>query len=94
MNFTSEQITQYVRIALYWAFGVLATLGVTMPESTKLLITSILGTGATLVWTYFGTRLQAKIDEVAKAAEVQKIVVANPATAAMSPSSKVVVGRP
>lgn len=93
MNVTSEQITQYVRIALYWVFGVLATLGVTMPESTKLLVTSVVGTGATLVWTYFGTRLQAKINEVAKAAEVQKIVVSDPQTVALAPSSKVVAGR-
>ena len=89
---TSEQIQQYVRIGLYWCFGALATYGVSVPDGAKGVAVAIVGTLATLAWTAYGTRLTAKINEIAKSPDVQKIVVSDPATANAVPSSKVVSG--
>ena len=46
MNFTSYQVQQYVRIALYWLFGALGTYGVAVPDNSKALIVSVIGTVA------------------------------------------------
>ena len=43
MNFTSYQVQQYVRIALYWLFGALGTYGVAVPDNSKALIVSVIG---------------------------------------------------
>lgn len=89
---TSEQIQQYVRVALYWIFGALASYGVAVPDQAKGIAIAIVGTLATLAWTAYGTRLNAKINEIAKSPDVQKIVVADPVKAGEIPSDKVVSG--
>lgn len=89
---TSEQVQQYVRIALYWCFGALGSYGVTVPDGAKTLAIAIVGSLATLAWTAYGSRLNAKINEIAKSPDVQKIVVSDPAKVNAIPSDKVVVG--
>lgn len=92
MNFTSYQVQQYVRIALYWLFGALGTYGVAVPDNSKALIVSVIGTVANLAWTMWGTRLNALIGQIATSPDVKKIVVADPAMEAAVPSAKVVSG--
>lgn len=89
MNLTSEQFQQYVRVALYWVFGALASHGVSVGDSYKQLAVAIIGTLATLAWTLYGTRLNALLAQVAKSPDVQEIKT-TPAVANAVPSEKVV----
>lgn len=72
---TSQSVQQYVRIFLYWAFGALASYGVTTPDSTKTLLLSIGGFAANLVWTVYGTRLNALLQQVKEKSGVQEVQI-------------------
>ncbi len=89
---TAAGFQQYVRIALYMIFAMLAKQGYSVPDSTTALIAGIVGILATLAWTVYGTRLNALIAAVAASPDVKKIIVADPAQASAVPSPKVVSG--
>lgn len=89
---TAAGFQQYVRIALYMIFAMLAQHGYTVPDSTTTLIAGIVGVVATLAWTVYGTRLNALIAAVAASPGVQKVVV-TPAIADAVPSDKVTPGK-
>jgi len=75
MNLNSQSIQQYVRIALYWAFGALGTYGVSVPDDKRAMIVSIAGTFATLAWTMYGTRLNGLLEQIKAKAGVQEVQV-------------------
>lgn len=89
---TAAGFQQWVRIALYIVFTTLAQHGYTVPDSTATLIVGVAGIVGTLIWTAYGTRLNALIAAVAASPDVAKIVVANPAKAGAIASDKVVSG--
>jgi hypothetical protein len=72
---SSQDIQQYVRIALYYGFGVLGTIGVTVPGNTKALVGSIVGALANLAWTVYGTRLNGLLEQVKAKSGVQGVEV-------------------
>ena len=78
-------LQRYVRVALYYIFGALATYGVSVPDNKKALIASILGTVANVVWTIYGTKLSALLTEIqAKGGVTAVNVTVDPAV--ISPS--------
>ena len=67
MQLTSEDIQRYARIALQWGAGFLVSHGMLTQGASW--IEPAIGFGvtiATFLWTLYGTRVQAKINEVAK----------------------------
>lgn len=86
---TSLQVTQYIRIALYWLFGALASYGVNVSDGAKQIAVAVVGTAVTLAWTAYGTRINALIAEVAKSPDVKQITTSD-ATAQVIPDPKVV----
>lgn len=72
---TSQNIQQYVRIALYYIFGALATYGTTVPDGTKTLIISIVGALANLAWTIYGTRLNGLLEQIKEKSGVEAVEV-------------------
>jgi hypothetical protein len=82
---TSQNIQQYVRIALYWLFGALASHGMTVQDGTKTMIVGVAGALATLAWTAYGTRLNGLLEQIKEKAGVESIEVkVNPAVIAPS----------
>ena len=75
MNLNSQQIQQYVRIILYWAFGALGSYGVSIPDNRRALIVSVVGSLATLVWTAYGTRLNGLLEQIKAKTGVQEISI-------------------
>lgn len=64
MNFTSQQVQKYTRIALQYVAAYLITKGVIDPNATWLApLTGLLVGLATLGWTIYGGRISARIDE-------------------------------
>lgn len=72
---TSQSFQQYVRIFLYLLFSSLTTYGITTPEATKTMILSIAGILANLMWTAYGTRLNALLMQVKEKTGVQEIQI-------------------
>jgi hypothetical protein len=68
-------VQRYVRVALYYLFGSLATYGVTVPDSKKTLIISVVGVVANLIWTAYGTKLSALLTEIQKKGGVSAVNV-------------------
>lgn len=63
-NITSQDIQRYVRIALQWVAGYLTTKG--MIDQNASWVTPLIGIlvgAATLGWTVYGMRIQAKLNE-------------------------------
>lgn len=75
MGITSEAIQRWTRVALYYGFGLLAGVGVSLGGSTKELIISIIGGLATMAWTKYGSSLNSMLTEVEKTAGVEKVEV-------------------
>jgi hypothetical protein len=71
----SQSFQQYVRIFLYYAFGALATYGVTVPDNTKALVVSIVGVAANFLWTLWGTRLNGLLEQIKAKSGVEAIEV-------------------
>lgn len=86
-SLTSEQIQSYVRIALYFIAGNLVQRGI-VTSGTLELVAGLLGGLAVFGWTLWGSRLEAKIAEIAKFEEVKKVEV-KPEIAEAIPSPKV-----
>lgn len=72
---TSQNIQQYVRIALYWLFSALAAHGMAVPDGTKAMVAGIVGGLATLAWTAYGTRLNGLLEQIKEKAGVEAIEV-------------------
>jgi hypothetical protein len=89
---TAAGFQQWVRIALYIAFTSLANYGVVVPDNTRTLVAGVAGILGTLIWTAYGTRLNALIAAVAASPDVAKVVVSDPAKAGAIANDKVVVG--
>lgn len=71
---TSEDVQRYARIAIYWGAGFLAQRGVGIDGSYVDLIAAVAVTGINFAWSVYGMRINAKIAELSKYAEVKKIV--------------------
>jgi hypothetical protein len=71
----SETIQRYVRVAIYYICGALGTYGVTVPDSTKALIVSIVAVVANLAWTVWGTKLSNLLSEVQAKSGVNSVAV-------------------
>lgn len=67
MQFTSENIQRYARMALHWVAAALVSRGVISPDATWLepVIGALVGL-ASFAWSLYGNSVQAKINEVAK----------------------------
>lgn len=69
----AQSFQQYVRILLYSGFGALANYGITTPDATKSMIASVAGFAATFVWTLYGTRLNAMLEQIKATTGVQAV---------------------
>jgi hypothetical protein len=88
MKITSEAVQRYARIVLYWLAGAAISHGI----GNQSMVEPAVGIGVTLatfIWTIYGNRIVAKINEIAKADVVQNVVVTDPSVAAAAPSAKV-----
>jgi hypothetical protein len=86
MQITSEDFQRYLRTALQWLAGALVSYGMISPTATW--VQPAIGAAITLgsfIWTIYGNRVQAKINEVAKLDVVERVKVSDPATAAAGP---------
>lgn len=72
---TLEQAQSYIRIALYTLFGFLGNYAITVPDSTKTLIVTIVGFLVTFAWTLWGNRLSAILADAKARAGVDEVVV-------------------
>lgn len=64
MSFTTEDLLRYLRIALQWAAAALVTHGVGSSGLWEPIIGVVIGI-VTFLWTMYGNRIQAKVNEVA-----------------------------
>ncbi len=71
----SQDVQQYVRIALYQLWAVLGTYGITLGGGTKELVGAFVGTLATLAWTIYGSRISARLEDIKNRAGVQSIEI-------------------
>jgi hypothetical protein len=86
MQLTTEDFQRYLRIFLQWAAGALISYGFVKPDATW--IAPAIGMAMTLgsfLWTLYGNRVQAKINEVAKLDVVTSVKVSSKAVAAAAP---------
>lgn len=88
MNITSEQVQAYTRIIIYWLAGFAVNYG-WLASDKKAAVVGAAVTMANLVWTIYGSRFLAKINELAKYDTVKAIVVTTEDVAKATPSSKV-----
>jgi hypothetical protein len=86
---TTEDVQRYARIGIYWICGWLASRGVHTDGAYVELAAGVAGTLANFGWTLYGNQISAKLAEVAKYAEVKKVVVHDPELATDVPSPKV-----
>lgn len=90
-SLTSENLQRYVRIGLQWLAGYLVTAGMIQPNATWVQPAIGLAVGfASLIWTAYGNRLAAKINEIAKADVVNTVVLNNKTVAESIPAENVV----
>lgn len=88
MQITTEDFQRYLRVFLQWLAGALVSYGMVSPTATW--VQPAIGaaiTVLTFVWTLYGNRVQAKINEVAKLDVVDKVKVNDPLTAAAGPTN-------
>lgn len=66
MHISNEDVQRYGRIVLQWIAAALVSRGAISPDASWLepTIGALLGI-ATLIWTVYGNRIQAKVNEVA-----------------------------
>lgn len=70
---TSEDFQRYVRIAFYFVTGNLVQRGY-MSDGSVELYAGIVLFAANIIWSVYGMRLQAKLQEISKYAEVTKVI--------------------
>ena len=85
---TSEQVQQYIRVVIYWAAGFAVNYG-WISNSDKAFYIGMAVSGLNLAWTVYGTRLVAKLNELAKYKVVQAVVVTDADLAKATPSPKI-----
>lgn len=89
MQFTSEAVQRYVRIALQYLAATLMTHGVVSPSATWVEPAIGLGVGvATFLWTVYGNRVNALLAQAAKVPNTT--IVTDKATAEAIPAANVV----
>ena len=91
-NMTSEDVQRYVRIALQWLASSLVTYGYIKPGATW--VPQAIGAAvglASLIWTLYGNRIVAKLNEIAKTNGGKIVVVTTPELADATPASPNVV---
>lgn len=72
---TSEAIQRWTRVGLYVGFGALANYGVNVSNGVKELAISSLGIAATVLWTVYGSRMNAMLSEIGKIRGVEEALV-------------------
>lgn len=88
MQITSEDFQRYLRIVLQWAAGALVSYGMVTPEATWLAPAVGLGVSiGSFLWTLYGNRVQAKINEVAKLDVVSSVKVTSVSVATAAPDN-------
>lgn len=73
---TAEDIQRYVRIAGYWITGWLTSRGVAVEGTWIELIGGPVGGAVLLAWSIYGMRVNAKIIELKKLAQIPETPVA------------------
>lgn len=74
---TSEAIQRWVRVALYYGWGLLGAWGASdSGQSIKAIVASGVGFLLTAAWTKYGSSLNAMLTEVEKTEGVKKVEVA------------------
>ncbi len=66
MNISPEEFQRYLRVALQWIAGALVSYGAIKPDATW--VAPAIGMAITVgsfLWTLYGNRIQAKVNEVA-----------------------------
>lgn len=90
-NITSEDIQRYARIGLQWLAAYLVTHGAISPTASWVQpAIGVLVGAATLGWTLYGNRIQAKINEIAKQDVVVGMVLKDQTIADNTPTAKVI----
>lgn len=88
MQLTTEDFQRYLRIFLQWLAGALVSYGFIKPDATWLAPTIGMAiTAGSFIWTLYGNRVQAKINEVAKLDVVEKVTVNSVAVATAAPAN-------
>jgi hypothetical protein len=88
MQITTEDFQRYLRIFLQWLASALVSYGFIKPEATW--VTPAIGAviaGGSFIWTMYGNRVQAKINEVAKLDVVASVKVTDKETAEKAPAN-------
>lgn len=89
MQFTSETVQRYVRIALQYLAAALVTRGVVSPSATWIEPAIGLGVGiATFLWTVYGNRVNALLAQAAKVPNTT--IITDKAAAEAIPAANVV----
>jgi hypothetical protein len=71
----SQEIQQWVRIALYLFWGALGNYGANVSQDRKALIASILGAACTVAWTVWGSKLTNLLERVKASSGVEQVEV-------------------
>lgn len=88
MQITTEDFQRYLRIVLQWAAGALVSYGLITPDATWLApAIGMAMTAGSFLWTLYGNRVQAKINEVAKLDVVDAVKVNSVSTAKAAPAN-------
>lgn len=86
-KFTPEFLARNVRVALFWATGILVGKGYIESSYTEVIVGVVMST-VTWAWSLWGNRLIARINEIAGSDNL--IVVAPDEVAQQAPSPSVV----
>ena len=88
-NITSEDVQRYARIALQYLAAYLMTHGMIKPNASWVEPAIGLGVGiATFIWTLYGNRIVAKLNEIAKVPGT--VIITTPELAGPDTSTNVV----
>src|SRR4051794_11185699 len=88
VQITTEDFQRYLRIFLQWAAGALVSYGMVAPDATWLMPSVGLAVSVgSFLWTLYGNRVQAKINEVAKLDVVSSVKVNSVAVATAAPDN-------
>lgn len=86
---SSDDVTKYLRIAIYWAMGSLGYSGFINGSMGQMLVSGAL-TLALFLWTLYAGRIAAKINSLLNSNVIEILVTKDAATANAVDSNKVV----